>query len=123
MKTIEELARSYWQAEQARDVEAILEHFAPDAVWRGPGGTVLHGHDEIRGFYEQAGRAFPGLELEVTGVVGDESVAALQWSGVLIDPDGNRHAFDGVNVMAGDGQRITSLHTYFDRAEVPLGGD
>jgi len=121
MTSVDELARSYWEAEQRRDIAAIVEHFAADAVWRGPGALELHGREEIGGFYEEAARAFPGLELEVIGVFGDERSAALQWRGVLVDPDGGRHRFDGVNVMTGDGVHITSLHTYFDRLQVSLG--
>lgn len=120
MASIEEIARSYWKAEASRDVAAILAHFAPDAVWRGPGGVELRGHDEIRRFYEDTGRAFPGLEVEVVGVLGDDHTAALQWSSVLIDGDGGRHPLIGVNVMEGDGERIVSLRTYYDRAQVAL---
>ena len=121
MATIEEIARAYWRAEETRDVEAILEHFAAEAEWVGPGGLRLRGHGEIRRFYEDSGRDFPGLEVEVTAVVGDSRAAALEWSAVLIDPEGTRHPCTGVNVMAGDGERITSLHAYFDRAETALG--
>jgi ketosteroid isomerase-like protein len=120
MASIEQIARSYWKAEETRDVAAILAHFAPDAEWLGPGGLELRGHDEIRRFYHDTGRDFPGLEVEVTGVVGDERAAALEWSAVLIDPQGGRHPCNGVNVMTGDGERITSLHAYYDRAQVAL---
>jgi ketosteroid isomerase-like protein len=123
MTTIEEIARSYWRAEASRDVDSILAHFAVDAVWRGPGAVELRGHDEIRRFYEATGRDFPGLEVEVTGVVGDGRSAALQWSAVLIDSAGGRHPCNGVNVMEGDGEHITSLQTYYDRAQIALGMD
>jgi ketosteroid isomerase-like protein len=121
MASIEAIARSYWEAEASRDVTAILTHFAPDARWQGPGGIELRGHDQIRRFYEETGRDFPGLEVEVTGVVGDERAAALEWSAVLIDGEGGRHPLVGVNVMEGDGERITLLRTYYDRAQVALG--
>lgn len=121
MPSIEQLARSYWKAEETRDVAAILAHFAPDAVWRGPGGVELRGHDEIARFYVDTGRDFPGLEVEVTGVVGDERAAALEWSAVLIDAEGARHPLTGVNVMEGDGELITSLRAYYDRAQIDLG--
>lgn len=120
MPSIEQIARSYWKAEASRDIAAILAHFAPDAVWKGPGDIELHGHDEIRRFYESTGRDFPGLEVEVTGVVGDERAAALEWSAVLIDADGGRHPLAGVNVMEGNGEGITSLRAYYDRAQVAL---
>ena len=120
MASIELLARSYWKAEETRDVEAIIAHFAADAEWRGPGGIDLRGHDEIRRFYEDTGRDFPGLEVEVTGVVGDDLAAALEWSAVLIDPQGGRHPCTGVNVMHGDGRLITSLHAYWDSGEIAL---
>ncbi len=123
MPSIEQIARSYWKAEASRDVTAILAHFAPDAVWVGPGDIELRGHDEIRRFSEATGRDFPGLEVEVTGVVGGERAAALQWSAVLIDPAGGRHPLVGINVMEGDGERITALRAYYDRAQVALNAD
>lgn len=121
MASIEEIARSYWKAEETRDVAAILAHFAVDAEWVGPGGIRLSGHDEIRRFYEGTGHDFPGLQVEITAVVGDERSAALEWSAVLVDRAGTSHPCNGVNVMAGDGERITSLHAYYDRAQVALG--
>ena len=83
MASIEEIARSYWQAEETRDVDSVLEFFAPDASWVGPGEIQLQGREEIRRFYADTGRDFPGLEVEITGVVGDERTAALEWNAVL----------------------------------------
>lgn len=122
MQSIENIARSYWKAEENRDIRAILEHFSPDATWLGPGGIELHGHDEIRRYYEDTSRDFPGLEVEVevTGVVGDDHAAALEWRAILTDREGTRHPCSGVNVMEGDGDRITSLHAYYDRVEIAL---
>jgi len=35
MLVIERIARSYWEPEESRDVDRILEHFLPDATWTG----------------------------------------------------------------------------------------
>jgi len=120
MATIEQITRSYWKAEETRDVDAIMDHFAEDATWVGPGDITLTGREQIRRFYADTGREFPGLEVEVVGVVGDERAAALEFQAVLIDHDGQCHPLRGVNVMQGDGERITSLHAYYDRAQVAL---
>jgi NAD(P)-dependent dehydrogenase (short-subunit alcohol dehydrogenase family)/ketosteroid isomerase-like protein len=127
MSSTEAIARAYWKAEESRDVDRIMEFFAPDAEWRGP-GVQLRGHDEIRGFYADSGRRFPGLEVTVervlpaAGGAGDET--ALEWSAVFRDPAGNVRGLNGVNIMRTERGKITSLTTYNDPSTLagPAGG-
>ena len=93
-----EVAESYWRAECSREIEAILDHFHPDAEFIAP-GVALRGHGEIRGFYADAIARFPGLEVTVGPdlTVGDE--ACIEWQAVMIDHDGERHAAAGANVI------------------------
>lgn len=111
--TIEEIARRYWQAEASRDVAAIMAFFTPDAEWRGP-GVSARGHEEIRPFYQASAAQFPGLEVDVVRVTGGAEEAALQWRAVFTDAAGERYGVEGVNVMRTDGERISSLTTYYD---------
>lgn len=120
MATVEEIARAYWKTEETRVVSDVIAHFHPDAVWDGP-GLRLVGAEEISRFYRDSGAAYPGLEVTVGRVLGDATEAAIEWSAILIDPDGGRHPLRGVNVMQADGERITSLGAYFDRMELNPG--
>lgn len=113
---IEEIARSYWDAEAGRDIDRVLEHFAENAVWIGP-GLELHGHEEIKRYYLPSFERFPLLEVDVVQVFGSDDHAALEWSAAFrtheaADPVPLR----GVNLMRGDGQHITELRAYFDTA-------
>jgi len=114
----EEIARAYWRAEESRDLERIISFFAVDAEWRGP-GIELRGHEQIRGFYAESARQFPGLEVSVERVspgradgAGEE--AALEWSAVFRSPEGEVRELSGVNIMRTEDGLITSLTTYND---------
>jgi len=61
------LAREYWNAEESRDINAILSFFSRDARWTGPDGVTLVGHDQIRTFYEKSAAEYPTLSVEVMG--------------------------------------------------------
>ena len=113
MSSIEQIARSYWQAEASRDIEAILAFFTPDATWRGP-GLDLRGHEQIGAMYAASAEAFPGLEVEVGRAFGDDDEAAIEWSAVFTDPAGKRIPANGVNVMRREGDRIASLDANWD---------
>jgi hypothetical protein len=117
MATIEDIARAYWKAEESRDIEAIKSFFDRDAVWTGPGRRLV-GADEICTYYRESAAVFPGLEVTMGAVYGSPNEAAIEWSAIMIDPHGGRHALRGANVMASDGHRITMLRAYFDPAEL-----
>ena len=114
MKTLHELAREYWTAEESRDVQRILSFFTHDALWTGPGAAHLRGHQEIATFYEENGRKFPGLRVEVGRVFGGPTEAAVEWHAVLTDTDGNDLAVSGVNLMERQANRFSRLEAFFD---------
>lgn len=113
MSSIEEIARRYWAAEEARDPDAILEFFTPDATWRGP-GVDLRGHAQIRTFYEGSAARFPKLKVEAGRVLGGREEAAIEWRAIFEDHAGRQHPLSGVNLMRLDGERIAALTTYND---------
>ena len=118
MKTAREIAESYWAAECQRDLEAVLDHYLPDAVVHPPSGPVFRGLDEIASFYTDEMRDFPGLEVRIVHETGDASEAALEWEAVLIDHAGVRHPFRGVNVVRVRDDRFESVRAYFDPAAI-----
>lgn len=110
-----EVAESYWRAECARDLGAIMEHFHPDAEFR-PAGTVLRGHEEIKTFYEDSIARFPGLECTIVHEISDGDEASLEWEAVLIDHDGVRNPLVGVNVVHVSDGKFRSARAYFDKS-------
>lgn len=118
MKTPREIAESYWNAECARDLDAVLEHYHPDAVVHPPHGPPLRGREQISTFYVDEMRDYPGLEVNIVHEVADGDEAALEWEAVLTDHDGVRHPFCGVNIVRTDGAMFTSVRAYFDPAAI-----
>lgn len=123
MTKIERIARAYWQAEESRDIDAILAFFAEDASWNGP-GNALRGIAEIRTFYEASILRFPSLTVNAGRAFGDECEASIEWSATFRDHAGEAYALDGVNIMRISGNKIVSLTTYndpgrFQRAAAP----
>jgi ketosteroid isomerase-like protein len=112
-RTPMETAESYWRAECARDIEAVMEHYHEDAEFR-PGSQVLRGHAEIRSFYEDSVARFPRLENHIAHhiEVGDEGV--FEWEAVLTDVGGTRLELNGVNVVRVNDGKFSSVHAYFD---------
>ena len=96
--TPRQVAESYWRAECARDLDAVMAHYHEDAEFT-PAGRLLRGHAEIRTFYEDSAARFPGLECQIVHEVASGDEAALEWHAVLIDRQGVRHPLVGVNVI------------------------
>ncbi|WP_308798206.1 SDR family oxidoreductase [Agromyces silvae] len=110
---IAELARRYWDAEESRDLDAILGFFTPDAVWSGPSGTV-HGREAIREFYAASAARFPGLEVRMGAVLGDDREAAISWEASFRDHAGRTFPLTGVNLFRVEDGRFSSLTTFND---------
>jgi hypothetical protein len=108
------VAESYWAAECARDLEAIMAHFHPDATFQ-PAGNLLTGHDEIRTFYVDSIARFPGLECRIVREVRNGNEASLEWEAVLIDHAGVRNPLVGVNVIEVADGKFRSVRAYFDQ--------
>lgn len=117
----EQVAREYWRAEESRDLQRIMSFFAADAEWNGP-GVRLRGHDQIRGFYAESARQFPGLAVSVGRVMTASSgETSLEWSAVFTDPAGRTRDLSGVNIMRTEDGLITSLTTYNDPSTLAEG--
>jgi ketosteroid isomerase-like protein len=110
-----EVAESYWQAECARDTEAVLEHFWPDAEFRSPNARYA-GRDQIRRYYEESALEFPELSVAISRAVVVGEIGALEWTATLEDRAGRSHSVDGVNVVEVRDGRFLWVHSYFDTA-------
>jgi len=116
MPTPRQVAESYWAAECTRDLQAVLDFYHPDAVVYPPDGGALHGHEEIRTFYADELDDYPGLEVDIVHEVSNGPEASLEWEAVLIDKEGRRHPFRGVNVVRVRDGKFEWVRAYFDPA-------
>lgn len=115
MKTIEQIARAYWEAEASRNVDRILSFFTPDADW-GSATSRRKGREAIREFYADSASQFPGMTIGVGRVYGDDREAAIEWHAVFTDGGGRAHPLSGVNLFRREGDLIASLTHYEDPA-------
>lgn len=114
MKSPREIAESYWASECRRDLAAVLDHYHEDAVVYPPDGTALRGHEQIATFYADELEEYPGLEVQIVHEVRDGDEAALEWEAVLIDRQGVRHPFRGVNIVRVRDGKFAWVRPYFD---------
>jgi ketosteroid isomerase-like protein len=127
MRTPREVSESYWAAECRRDIDGVMAHYQPDAMYQDAGG-LLHGQAEIRGFYEASARDYPGLEVTITREFPGSATAAgeasaLEVYAVLTDHAGQRFQIHGLNVMTVRDGKFTSVRCYEDPlSPEPSGG-
>lgn len=78
-RTPEEVARSYFAAAAAGDVDAMAAHWSPDGVDELTSIGILRGPEEVRRYFSDLFAALPDNELVVERITADDRVAAVQW--------------------------------------------
>lgn len=122
------MARSYFTAVGARDVEAMLEH------WHMPGVGHIHGVADLtvpEGYREWFGALFaacPDFVFEVIEVVADERRAAVRWraTGTFdgvgrfegLRPNGRRVDVEGCDLVEVREGKIAELNAYLNGNEM-----
>ena len=108
------VSESYWAAECRRDIDAVMDHYQPDASYEDAGGRRV-GAAAIRRAYEESARAYPGLEVRIVReFLHDPDCGALEFDAVLVDPAGRRFRVRGVNVVTLRDGKFTSVRSYED---------
>ena len=108
--------QTYWAAEEARDIDAILACLTPDAEFVDRFGRTRRGHSELRAFYEASAEAFPRASVQLVRLLGGPSPVAAQYEATLTDRAGvQRHARVIVVVHFRD-NLLERLESYFDGA-------
>jgi predicted ester cyclase len=127
-RTAAEIARSYFDAVAARDVETMIEHWDPD------GGGYIHGMidvsvpDTYRGWFADMFAAFPDLRFEVLDLVAGGDQAAVRWRarGTFTGPvrfegmiaNGAEVDMEGCDLLTIRDGRIASNYAYTNGAEM-----
>ncbi|MFS2087727.1 nuclear transport factor 2 family protein [Paenarthrobacter nicotinovorans] len=120
MTTARELQTSVWDAECRRDLEAVLSHFHPDAVFHPAGGPPKKGHDAIREMTKEFYSVYPELSIEILNEWGNgESSAVFEFRVDLKDNDGQAVTLDGVILVEIQDGKFTAVR-YYEDAPVPV---
>ena len=127
--SLEALARSYGQAWNDHDLEAICAMHTDDIVMRlgGAGGvTEVAGIDKVREIYGYLLAAWPDQHIETRKVVVRDGLCVMEseLSGTLalpwqmgnetLEPNGEKVTFSLVDVLEFDGDRIANKTSLID---------
>lgn len=126
--TTEQVARRYFAAVTARDLDAMV------ACWRPGALDVLHGQaeliapDGIRAYFSDLFGAFPDFAFEVVSTTAEDDRCAVRWraTGTFagpgrfqeFEPNGARIAIEGVDVVRVADGLVVGNDAYLDGADV-----
>lgn len=120
MSAISDLQASAWEAECRQDIDALLEHFHPDATFHQSDGDEFRGHAAIRAMTEDFYRAYPELEVEILREYGNgETSAAIEFRATLTDPEGKVSVLQGVQLVEVEDGKFKSVRGY-EEQPVPV---
>jgi steroid delta-isomerase-like uncharacterized protein len=124
-KAVEQHVRSYFDAMDRRDVEAIVSHWREDGVDDMVPVGVLRGRDEMREYFKSVFAATPDARTTVTRLVAGEQTCAVEWriEGTFegapylgIEPTGNHIEIRGLDLFELEDGEIVTNTGYFDGA-------
>jgi steroid delta-isomerase-like uncharacterized protein len=125
-QTAEQVARSYFKAIGARDLEAAVGHWHPDGVEDVVPLRVYRGSAEIRSFLRSLMEAMPDLEMVPSRVTAGDRVAVVEWrmTGTFngaqfegIDPTGAHMESRGADCLEVEDGLLVRNTAYYDGAE------
>jgi len=124
-KAVEQKVRSYFEAMDNRDAEAMAAHWREDGVEDIVPVGVLRGHDELRDYFESLFAAMPDARTTVTRLVAGEQSCAVEWrleatlNGAPlmgIEPNGKHIEIRGFDLFELEDGELVSNTAYFDGA-------
>jgi steroid delta-isomerase-like uncharacterized protein len=124
-KAVEEKVRSYYEAMDNRDVDAMLAHWSEDGVEDVVPIGVIRGREELRRFLSELFAAMPDASTTITRLIAGEQDCAVEWrlEGTFngapfmgIEPTGSRVELREVSVVDLKDGEIVGITAYFDGA-------
>jgi steroid delta-isomerase-like uncharacterized protein len=123
-----DVAKRYFEALAARDLDAALACWAPGGVDRFVGEQELTAPDGIRGYFDELFAAFPDFKFEVLEVTGGRGRAAVRWRakgtfagpGSLqgFAPNGGQIDVEGCDVVTVSNDLIERNDAYMNTADI-----
>ena len=124
-KAVEQHVRSYFEAMDRRDVEAMVSHWREDGVDDIVPVGLLRGRDAMREYFKSVFAATPDAKTTVTRLVAGERSCAAEWriEGTFdgapylgIEPTGKHIEIRGLDLFELEDGEIVSNTGYFDGA-------
>jgi steroid delta-isomerase-like uncharacterized protein len=124
-KAVEEKVRSYFEAMDARDANAMAAHWREDGVEDVVPVGLMRGRDELRDFFASMFAAMPDARTTVTRLIAGEQSCAVEWrlEGTFdgapymgLEPTGNHVEIRGLDLLELEEGELVSNTAYFDGA-------
>jgi steroid delta-isomerase-like uncharacterized protein len=124
-KAVEEQVRSYFEAMDARDANAMAGHWREDGVEDVVPVGLMRGRDELRDFFASMFAAMPDARTTVTRLIAGEQSCAVEWrlEGTFdgapymgLEPTGNHVEIRGLDLLELEEGELVSNTAYFDGA-------
>jgi steroid delta-isomerase-like uncharacterized protein len=126
--TTEEVARTYFEAHERRDLDTVASLWEPGKLARIIGVADLVAPQELRAFFESLYAAFPDFQLRIVSITAQDERAAVRWSitGTFagpatfqgMEPTGARLSIEGVDLLEVHDGRVHSIDAYSDNATI-----
>lgn len=107
------LARTFFDAMNARDFTGLERHLAPDVTFAFPGAGAIDGSRRMLVFLRLLFRKYARLVFAVDEVLVDQDRACVVWTNEGATAEGAPYRNSGVTIMHFSGSRIVSLSDYF----------
>jgi glyoxylase-like metal-dependent hydrolase (beta-lactamase superfamily II)/predicted ester cyclase len=114
----EAVARRYFDAIAARDLDGLAAVWAPEGTDRLVGQVELHGPDGVRAYFAELFAAMPDFAMRVTQTTAEADRVAVQWRATAtfagpgrltgIEPTGAKVDFQGIDVLVVRDGRIVA---------------
>ena len=124
-RAVEDKVRSYFEAMNERDPDAMVAHWREDGVEDIVPVGILRGHAELRDYFASMFAAMPDARTTVTRLVAGEQSCAVEWrleatlSGAPfmgIEPTGKHVEIRGFDLFELEDGELVSNTAYFDGA-------
>jgi glyoxylase-like metal-dependent hydrolase (beta-lactamase superfamily II)/predicted ester cyclase len=123
-----DIAKRYFAALSAHDLDAAVNHWAAGAVDRIVGDEELVAPDGIRAYFAGLIQAFPDFAIEVLEVTSARSRSAVRWRARAtfagpagfrgFEPNGARVTFEGCDVLTVQDDLIRHNDAYIDSGDI-----
>ena len=126
-KAVETTIRSYFEAMDSRDPDAMVAHWREDGIEDIAAVGVLRGHDELRDYLRSMFAGMPDARTTITRLVAGESSCAVEFriEATLegapfmgIEPSGKRVEIRGMDLFELEDGKLVSNTSYFDSMSI-----
>jgi steroid delta-isomerase-like uncharacterized protein len=124
-KAVEDAVRSYFEALDNRDPDAMAAHWREDGIEDVVPVGVMRGPEELRAFFASIFAAMPDVRTTITRLVAGERSCAVEWrqEGTFdgapfmgIEPTGKHMELRGFDLIEIEDGLLVSNTAYFDGA-------